>query len=194
MKTMKHQIFSTALVEEAARKMKVANLQEATIGEVLLVASHLEKETGIPFIRMDQGSPGLPANRIGIEAEKAALDRGVGATYPAAAGVQELKEAASRFVKAFINTDISPRSCIPTTGSVASSFSSFIACTQRNPQKDTVLFIDPGFPIQKSQLRILGVKWEQFDIYHFRGKQLAGQVRIVSRKRPYRCHYLFQSQ
>lgn len=108
MKTMKHQIFSTALVEEAARKMKVANLQEATIGEVLLVASHLEKETGIPFIRMDQGSPGLPANRIGIEAEKAALDRGVGATYPAAAGVQELKEAASRFVKAFINTDISP--------------------------------------------------------------------------------------
>ena len=41
MKTMKHQIFSTALVEEAARKMKVANLQEATIGEVLLVASHL---------------------------------------------------------------------------------------------------------------------------------------------------------
>ena len=63
MKTMKHQIFSTALVEEAARKMKVANLQEATIGEVLLVASHLEKETRIPFIRMDQGSPGLPANR-----------------------------------------------------------------------------------------------------------------------------------
>ena len=173
---MKHQIFSTALVEEAARKMKVANLQEATIGEVLLVASHLEKETGIPFIRMDQGSPGLPANRIGIEAEKAALDRGVGATYPAAAGVQELKEAASRFVKAFINTAISPRSCIPTTGSVASSFASFIACTQRNPQKDTVLFIDPGFPIQKSQLRSLGVKWEQFDIYHFRGNNLRDKL------------------
>ena len=152
--------------------MKVANLQEATIGDVLLVASYLENETGIPFIRMDQGSPGLPANRIGIEAEKAALDRGIGATYPAAAGVQELKEAASRFVKAFINTDISPRACIPTTGSVASSFASFIACTQRDPQKDTVLFIDPGFPIQKSQLRILGVKWEQFDIYHFRGEAL----------------------
>ena len=44
MKTMKHQIFSTALVEEAARKMKVANLQEATIGEVLLVASKRKPE------------------------------------------------------------------------------------------------------------------------------------------------------
>ena len=182
MKTMKHQIFSTALVEEAARKMKVANLQEATIGEVLLVASHLEKETGIPFIRMDQGSPGLPANRIGIEAEKAALDRGVGATYPAAAGVQELKEAASRFVKAFINTDISPRSCIPTTGSVASSFASFIACTQ------------PRIP--HTEIAVAYLRSEVGTIRHlsFQGKQLAGQVGIVSRKRPYRCHYLFQSQ
>ena len=39
------------------------------------------KRQGIPFIRMDQGSPGLAANQIGIEAEKAALDRGVGSQY-----------------------------------------------------------------------------------------------------------------
>ena len=43
---------------------------------------------------------GLAANQIGIEAEKAALDRGVGSQYPAAAGVPELKKEASRFVKA----------------------------------------------------------------------------------------------
>ena len=30
-----------------------------------MVAQYLEKETGIPFIRMDQGSPGLAANQIG---------------------------------------------------------------------------------------------------------------------------------
>lgn len=94
---------------------------------------------------MDQGSPGLAANQIGIEAEKAALDRGVGSQYPAAAGVPELKKEASRFVKAFLNLDISPRACVPTTGSVAGSFGSFIACTQRIPGKDKVLFIDPDF-------------------------------------------------
>lgn len=38
--------------------------------------------------------------------------------------------------------------------------------------KDKVLFIDPGFPIQKSQLRIIGVEWEEFDIYHYRGQAL----------------------
>ena len=158
-------IFSEELVEKAVKELHIANLAQATIGDVLLVAQYLEKETGIPFIRMDQGSPGLAANQIGIEAEKAALDRGVGSQYPAAAGVPELKKEASRFVKAFLNLDISPRACVPTTGSVAGSFGSFIACTQRIPGKDKVLFIDPGFPIQKSQLRIIGVEWE--DLAYF---------------------------
>lgn len=169
-------VFNEDLVASVAREMKVADLQNATIGDILLVASRLEELTGIPFIRMDQGSPGLPANRIGIEAEKAALDKGLGAQYPAAAGVPELKEAASRFVKAFIDIDISPRACLPTTGSVAASFGVFIACTQRIPGKDKVLFIDPGFPIQKSQLRILGIRWKLFDIHDFRGQALRDKM------------------
>ena len=165
-------IFSEELVEKAALECKVADLSRATIGEVLLVAQYLEKETGIPFIRMDQGSPGLPVNQAGVEAEKAALDRGVGSQYPAAAGVPELKHEASRFVKAFLDVDISPRSCVPTVGSVAGSYGSFIACTQRIPGKNKVLFIDPGFPIQKSQLRIIGADWVEFDIYKYRGATL----------------------
>jgi len=165
-------IFSEQLVSEACQEMNVADLAQATIGEVLLVAQYLEEKTGIPFIRMDQGSPGLPANHFGVEAEKAAIDRGVGSQYPAAAGVKELKEAASQFVKAFINIDITPRACLPTTGSVAGSFGSFIATTQRIKGKDKILFIDPGFPIQKSQLRILGIGWREFDIYPFRGQAL----------------------
>lgn len=169
-------VFNEDLVASVAREMKVADLQNATIGDILLVASRLEELTGIPFIRMDQGSPGLPANRIGIEAEKAALDKGLGAQYPAAAGVPDLKEAASRFVKAFIDIDISPRACLPTTGSVAASFGAFIACTQRIPGKDKVLFIDPGFPIQKSQLRILGIRWKLFDIHDFRGQALRDKM------------------
>ncbi len=164
-------IFSEELVAEACRAQSVANLSTATIGEVLLVAQYLENKTGIPFIRMDQGSPGLPINKYGVEAEKRALDSGIGSQYPAAAGVAELKKAASRFVKAFIDIDINPRGCVPTTGSVAASFGSFIAVTQRIPGKDKVLFIDPGFPIQKSQLRVLGIQWKEFDIYPYRGAE-----------------------
>lgn len=167
-------IFDEELISQACLAQNVADLSVATIGEVLLVAQWLEERTGIPFIRMDQGSPGLPMNRFGIEAEKKALDSGIGSQYPAAAGIPPLKEAAARFVKAFIDIDISPEGCIPTTGSVAASFAAFIACTQRIPGKDKVLFIDPGFPIQKSQLRVLGISWREFDIYPYRG---AGALR-----------------
>ncbi|MBO4993472.1 MAG: pyridoxal phosphate-dependent aminotransferase [Alistipes sp.] len=165
-------IFSEELVAKAVEELHIADLKSATIGEVLLVAQYLEQKTGIPFIRMDQGSPGLPVNRYGVEAEKAALDRGVGSQYPAAAGVAELKYEASRFVKAFLDVDISARACVPTVGSVAGSFGSFIACTQCMPEKNKVLFIDPGFPIQKSQLRVIGAQWVEFDIYNYRGEAL----------------------
>ena len=165
-------IFSEELVAKAVEELHIADLKRATIGEVLLVAQYLEQKTGIPFIRMDQGSPGLPVNHYGVEAEKAALDRGVGSQYPAAAGVPELKQEASRFVKAFLNVDISARACVPTVGSVAGSYGSFIACTQRTPGKNKVLFIDPGFPIQKSQLRVIGAEWVEFDIYNYRGEAL----------------------
>lgn len=175
-------IFSEELVARTAQELHVADLSRATIGEVLLVAQHLEQQTGIPFIRMDQGSPGLPVNQLGVEAEKAALDRGVGSQYPAAAGVPELKHEASRFVKAFLDIDISERSCVPTTGSVAGSFGAFIACTQRIPGKNKVLFIDPGFPIQKSQLRIIGAEWEEFDIFSYRGAALSDKLESILAK------------
>ena len=171
-------IFSDEMVAEATRANHVADLSHATIGETLLVAQYLEQKTGIPFIRMDQGSPGLPVNRHGVEAEKRALDRGIGSQYPAAAGVKELKDAASEFVKAFINIGIKPEGCLPTVGSVAGSFGSFIACCQRKtfPEMGKVLFIDPGFPIQKSQLRILGIEWKEFDIYPYRGQALRAKL------------------
>ena len=169
-------IFSDELIAQAVEDLHIADLSRATIGEVLLTAQYLENKTGIPFIRMDQGSPGLPVNQYGVEAEKAALDRGVGSQYPAAAGVPELKNEASRFVKAFLDVDVTPRSCVPTVGSVAGSFGSFIACTQRIPGKDKVLFIDPGFPIQKSQLRVIGAQWKEFDIYSYRGEKLRAKL------------------
>lgn len=173
---MQNRVFSEELVGEVVEELKITNLEKATIGEVLLLASRLELKTGIPFIRMDQGVPGLKPCQIGIEAEKAALDSGIASMYPAAEGIPVLKEESARFVKAFMDVDISPASCIPVTGSVAGSFGSFIACNQRDTAKDTVLFIDPGFPIQKSQLKIIGINYEEFDVYNFRGEALRYKV------------------
>jgi len=179
---MRHRVFSQELINQVVDELKITKLENATIGEVVLLANRLVELTGIPFIRMDQGVPGLKPCQVGIEAEKKALDTGVPAIYPAAEGIPELKKESSRFVKAFLDVDISSTACVPVTGSVAGSFGSFIACSQCNPEKDTVLFIDPGFPIQKSQLKILGVKHEQFDIYDSRGDKFREKVEYYLKK------------
>ena len=173
---MQNRVYSQELVDRVVYELKITDLEQATIGQVVLLASRLEELTGIPFIRMDQGVPGLEPCRIGTEAEKQALDTWIPAIYPAAEGIPELKTEASRFVKAFLDVDISAAACVPVTGSVAGSFGSFIACTQCDPGKNTVLFIDPGFPIQKSQLKVLGIPHVQFDVHDFRGEKLRAKL------------------
>lgn len=173
---MQNRVYSQELVDRVVDELKITDLEQATIGQVVLLASRLEELTGIPFIRMDQGVPGLEPCRIGTEAEKQALDTWIPAIYPAAEGIPELKTEASRFVKAFLDVDISAAACVPVTGSVAGSFGSFIACTQCDPGKNTVLFIDPGFPIQKSQLKVLGIPHVQFDVHDFRGEKLRSKL------------------
>lgn len=173
---MQNRVYSQELVDRVVDEVKITDLEQATIGQVVLLASRLEELTGIPFIRMDQGVPGLEPRRIGTEAEKQAVDTWIPAIYPAAEGIPELKTEASRFVKAFLDVDISAAACVPVTGSVAGSFGSFIACTQCDPGKNTVLFIDPGFPIQKSQLKVLGIPHVQFDVHDFRGEKLRAKL------------------
>ena len=47
-------IFSEELVEKAVKELHIANLAQATIGDVLLVAQYLEKETGTKRSRMSR--------------------------------------------------------------------------------------------------------------------------------------------
>ncbi|CDN31529.1 Aspartate aminotransferase [Mucinivorans hirudinis] len=169
-------IYSKELVEQVVAELGITDLSRATIGQVVLLAVRLQELTGIKFIRMDQGVPGLDPNVIGREAEKAALDTHCAAMYPAAEGIPPLKNESSRFIKAFLDIDIPAKCCIPVVGSVQGSYGSFIAVNQLDAEKDTVLFIDPGFPIQKSQLRIMGGKWEAFDIFEFRGEKLRSKL------------------
>jgi len=113
---------------------------------------------------------------VGVDAQIKALKDGIAHSYPDIQGLPELKQQASRFVKAFIGVDIAAEGCIPVCGSMQGTFASFLTCSQANPRKDTVLFIDPGFPVQKMQLQVMGVKYKTFDIYNHRGPLLGEKI------------------
>ena len=51
---MKHQVFSEELVAQVVDELKVANLEQATIGEVLLVASRLEELVCRPTVSVSK--------------------------------------------------------------------------------------------------------------------------------------------
>ena len=122
------------------------------------------------------GVPGLPSPQAGIEAEIAALRKGLSAVYPDIRGVSSLKSEASRFIKLFLDVDISPDGCIPTVGSMMGSMVCFLVANRNDRTKEGTLFIDPGFPVQKQQVRMLGHDYYSFDVYNYRGKKLKAKL------------------
>ena len=164
------------IVDGLIGELGIKDFAKATIREVKQVAAKAEKASGVEFIKMEMGIPGLPAAQVGVDAQIKALKNGIAHAYPDIQGAQVLKQEASRFVKAFIGVDIEPEGCVPVSGSMQGTFASFLTCSQCDKKKDTVLFIDPGFPVQKMQLQVMGVKYLTFDVYDYRGDNLGPKL------------------
>ncbi|MCC8198393.1 MAG: pyridoxal phosphate-dependent aminotransferase [Tannerellaceae bacterium] len=157
-------------------KYNLPDFGKATIREVVAISSELEEVTGTEFIHMEMGVPGLPPCPIGVEAEINALKQGMAAIYPNINGIPQLKTETARFVKAFMDIEVSPESCVPVTGSMQGTYASFLTSGQCHPDKQTILFIDPGFPVQKQQITVMGYACESFDVYAYRGGKLRAKL------------------
>ena len=167
---------SPELIKKLSEAAGIPNPGTSSIREIVHLVNVIEENTGIKFVRMEMGVPGLPAPSIGINAEIAALKNGVAAVYPDITGVEPLKSETSRFIKLFLDVDISPEGCIPTVGSMMGAMISFLVANRNDRTKEGTLFIDPGFPVQKQQVKMLGHDYCSFDIYNFRGKKLKDKL------------------
>lgn len=170
------------VVKSVIEEMHLPDFNKATIREIVAIANKVEALTGEKYVRMEMGVPGLSPDAIGTAAEIEALQKGVASKYPMLDGHPELKKEASRFIKAFIDVDVNPEGCVPTSGSMQGTYASFLVSGQCDPKRDTVLFIDPGFPVQKTQLLVLGLKYESFDMYEYRGEKLIEKVENYLKK------------
>ena len=161
------------------KRIEASGLEKVGLGairELVRLVNEIEKETGEKYIRMEMGVPGLPPAQIGIDGEIEALRKGVASKYPMIEGVDILKTEISRFVKNFMNIDVDSKNCIPTVGSMQGGMASFMVSCRRDVKKDTTLFIDPGFPVQKQQHKVIGLKFESFDVYNYRGEKLRAKL------------------
>lgn len=179
--------FDRNLVNKIFTKNKIQSVGASSIREVKKIIDDVEEATGEKFIRMEMGIPGLPATKIGLDAQIKALQDGVASIYPDIYGTLDLKKETARFVKNFINIDIPDDCCVPTVGSMQGGFASFLTITKMHPSKNKVLFIDPGFPVQKTQCRILGIETEHFDVYDYRGDKLRDKLESYLSKGDIAC-------
>ena len=164
------------IVRQKIEESGLHDLGKATIRELVKLVNEIEAESGQKFIRMEMGIPGLKPPLSGINGEIEALNKGLAAIYPMIEGVPELKKEISRFLKLFLNIDVSEKGCLPTVGSMMGSFACFLMANRTDMKKEGTLFIDPGFPVQKQQCKFLGQGYESFDVYDYRGDKLRSKL------------------
>ena len=164
------------IVDRLFAQFGVEDITHLSIREVGKLVSQIEQESGQEFIHMEMGVPGLPASSVAVAAEKEALDMGLASQYPHIEGIPFVKNEIARFAKLFINLDVLPQNCVPTVGAMQASFAALLAAARTNPEKPYTLFIDPGFPVNKSQLQIIGVPFKSFDLLEYRGEKLRAKL------------------
>lgn len=164
------------ILDNVLERLEIPNITSATIRQIVSVSQELEKEAGERCVHLELGNPGLPAEEIGLEAECKALRSGVANKYPDIGGIPQLKKAGSDFIKAFMDINVPAHCIVPTVGSMQGSFTLMLLLKQRLAEKDTMLIINPGFPAQRHQAKLLGLNIQSFDIYNYRGKALEAKL------------------
>lgn len=165
-------ILSKTWVDSLFDQFGQSDITHLSIREVGKLVAQIEQQSGLEFIHMEMGVPGLPASKIGLQAEHEALEMGLATSYPNIEGIPFAKTEIARFAKLFMDIDLSVQCCVPTVGAMQASFAALLAVARTQPEKPYTLFIDPGFPVNKSQLQLLDLPFKSFDILNYRGEKL----------------------
>ena len=163
-------------LESVIAETGIQDITTATIRQIVSLSKALEEVSKESFIHLELGNPGLPAEKIGIEAECKALASGIANRYPDISGLLDLKEAGSKFIKAFLDLDIPPKCIVPTVGSMQACYTLMTLLKQIDQKKDSILFFYPGFPAQTHQAKMLGLNCLYFDIYDNRGDKMKAKL------------------
>ena len=172
--------FSSQFLDQCLCDWEI-NLESVSIRELNRLVDKLSKQFEVEFLRFEFGIPGLNPNRIGPEEEIRILQEkpSIPSTYPPFDGIPQLKKATSNFIKCFLDISVSIDSCIPTVGAMHSGFICQSIAGRRSENADTILYLDPGFPVNKLQTKFLGLKERSIDLYDYRGKDLVNKIEEI---------------
>jgi len=158
------------------------DMDRVNIREMAKIVKAVEGELDVRFIRMEIGIPGLPLNDLAPRAEAEIFAEGKGNEYAPFEGTDRLRAAASRFVKMFLNLDVPAQHCIATNGAMQGGFVAQAVAGGLYPDRKTILYIDPSFPVNRLQARFLGLDVDSVDLSDYRGDALVAAIEKRFRK------------
>ncbi|MDQ3811131.1 MAG: pyridoxal phosphate-dependent aminotransferase, partial [Chloroflexota bacterium] len=130
---------------------RMAHIGQETAFEVLVRARALEA-TGRHVVHLEIGEPDFDTPAHIVAAGQRALEAGL-THYGPGAGLPELRQAVSRYLRAYRGLDVDPATVVITPGGKPVMFFAILAVIDPG---DEVLYPDPGFPIYESMVRFLG--------------------------------------
>ena len=173
---MKKVPFDREVIDGIIENLRI-DVPRASIREMNLLVNLVEQRFDTSFIRMEFGVPGLKTSRLAVEREaRDLLEKDITNTYAPISGLPELKQAGSRFAKAFMDLEIPPECVVVTNGAMQGCFVAIGLAGCHDPERRTILFLDPGFPVNKIQTRVLGLRSVNLDLKDYRGEALIRRV------------------
>jgi aspartate aminotransferase len=130
---------------------RMSHIGQETAFEVLVMARALEA-TGRSVVHLEIGEPDFDTPSHIIAAGQQALEEGF-THYGPGAGLPELRQAVSVYLKRWRGLDIDPGRVIITPGGKPIMFFAILALIDPG---DEVIYPDPGFPIYESMVRFVG--------------------------------------
>lgn len=159
-------VIGSILVERRINPGKV------TIREIDMIRKDVTEKLHLEMVGMDMGIPGLPTPPIIIKAQRAAITGKNCSEYSGFDGLPVLKEATADFLEAYAGIRVAPKNCIPTVGGMHGCKVNIGITGKINPEKDTLLFLVPGFSVNALQAQEFGVKTKSIDIHGKYGHDL----------------------
>jgi len=130
---------------------RMNHIGQETAFEVLVRAKALEAQ-GRSVIHLEIGEPDFDTPAHIIARAQQALEEGA-THYGPGAGLPELRQAVTRYLKKWRRLDVDPARVVITPGAKPIMFFAILALV--NPG-DEVMYPDPGFPIYESMARFVG--------------------------------------
>jgi aspartate/methionine/tyrosine aminotransferase len=150
------------------------------IEEYLTTVNDIERRTGIEFVRLDFGIPGLAPLAACVAGHVAPLQAGaIPQQYSPAAGLERLRAAGASFLSRRVGIECTSNNVFVTCGGTQALYVAQAIAANLQPARRTAVFLTPTYPPMFAQARLLGLTIRNLELDQVHGAELCAALEAL---------------